>query len=180
MLFKLLTIIPIIKYLVPIQTEPNITLSSYTGKWYQVATSRSTKLFGTGIYYKNVSADYGLDLNNSVLSVYNSGLDENNKFTNISGYSYVTGNSQTKRKLHFDKVVVDGNYWIVKLGPEINNQYEYVVISGPLSNLFGTRFSLYVLARNREIYKKKYENMVRTWCKLNNYNFYWNKYISTN
>ena len=87
--------------------------------------------------------------------------------------------SQTKRKLHFDKVPVDGNYWIVKLGPELNNKYEYVVISGPLTDSFGTRFSLYVLARNRKNYQLKYENQVKEWCKTNNYKYYWNRYIET-
>ncbi len=182
-IFKIIKYIPIIQNIIPISTENNITISSYTGKWHQVATSRSTKLFGTGINYKNVTAEYDLeysnDKNQTVLTVYNSGFDENNNFKNISGFSYVEGLSQTKRKLHFDKVPVDGNYWIVKLGPELNNKYEYVVISGPLTDWFGTRFSLYVLARNRKNYQLKYENQVKEWCKTNNYKYYWNRYIET-
>ena len=131
MLFKILKVFGIIQNILPISTEKNITLDYYTGKWHQVGTSRSTKLFGTGIDYKNVSALYELEFNNkindTVLTVYNSGKNENDKFTNISGYSYVIGTSQTKRKLHFDKVPVDGNYWIVKLGPAINKKYEYAI-----------------------------------------------------
>lgn len=183
MFLKIIKIFAIIQKLLPISTEKNITLDYYTGKWYQVATSRSTKLFGTGIDYKNVSALYGLsfnnNINNTVLTVYNSGINEKDKFTNISGYSYVIGKSQTKRKLHFNKVPVDGNYWIVKLGPVINEKYEYAIISGALNNWFGTRFSLYVLARNRNKYTKMYEEEVMKWCKSNNYKYFWNKYIST-
>ena len=183
MFFKILKVFGIIQNILPISTEKNITLDYYTGKWHQVGTSRSTKLFGTGIDYKNVSALYELefnnDINDTVLTVYNSGKNEKDKFTNISGYSYVKGKSQTKRKLHFDKVPVDGNYWIVKLGPAINKKYEYAIISGPLTNWFGTRFSLYVLARNKKKYNKMYEEEVREWCKNNNYKFFWNEYIST-
>ena len=163
----------------PIKTVSNITLSSYLGTWNQVATSPSTALFGTGVKYTNVMAEYDI-LNDTLISVYNSGFDNNQNFTSISGYSYTIGKSETKRKLHFDGVPVDGNYWIVKLGPIKNNSYSYAVISGPLTNYFGTRFSLYVLARNREEYKIKYENEVKDWCKFNGFRFFWNKYIPTN
>ena len=60
MRFITLSILPFIRSLLPIQTEKNITLSAYTGLWYQVATSRSTALLGTGIDYTNVSALYNI------------------------------------------------------------------------------------------------------------------------
>ena len=37
-----------------IKTVTDIDLNLYTGKWYQIATSRSTKLFGTGVRYSTV------------------------------------------------------------------------------------------------------------------------------
>tara|TARA_E500000178_G_scaffold336956_1_gene375569 strand:- start:1367 stop:1837 length:471 start_codon:yes stop_codon:yes gene_type:complete len=153
-------------------------LKGYLGIWNQVATSRSTALLGTGVEFTNVTAEYKL-LNNSDISVYNSGYTKNNTFTSIKGYSYIKGKSQTRRKLHFDGVPVDGNYWIVKLGPIHSNNYQYAIVSGPLTRFFGTRFSLYVLARNVEDYKNKYENEVKQWCKKNNFRFFWNKYIPT-
>ncbi len=167
-----------IRNLLPIRTEPRIVLKSYLGIWYQVATSRSTALLGTGVEFTNVTAEYKL-LNNSDISVYNSGYTKNKTFTSIKGYSYIKGKSQTRRKLHFDGVPVDGNYWIVKLGPIHSNNYQYAIVSGPLTRFFGTRFSLYVLARNVEDYKNKYENEVKQWCKKNNFRFFWNKYIPT-
>ena len=169
----------IIKNIIPIKTEKNITISNYLGLWNQVATSRSTRLFGTGVSFTNVSAYYDL-LNDTTIGVYNFGYNKHHNFTSISGYSYIRGKSQTKRKLHFDGVPVDGNYWIVKLGPIINNTYSYAIVSGALTSFFGTRFSLYVLARNREEYKLKYEKKVKKWCKKNNYIYFWNKYIPTN
>lgn len=168
----------VIKNVLPIKSEKNITLSNYLGLWNQVATSRSTKLFGTGPSFTNVMAYYEL-LNTTNISVYNSGYKENKKFTSISGYSYVTGKSQTKRKLHFTGVPFEGNYWIVKLGPIQNNMYSYAIVSGALNSFFGTRFSLYVLARNKEEYKLKYEKTVKKWCKQNNFIYFWNKYIPT-
>ena len=175
---SLLLVPYILKNILPIQTEPRIILNSYLGLWNQVATSRSSALLGTGIRFKNVTAFYSL-LNNSDIGVYNSGYDENNNFTMIEGYSYINGKSQTKRKLSFNGVPIDGNYWIVKLGPVQEKLYRYAIVSGPLTSFFGTRFSLYILARNREEYKIKYEKEVKNWCKQNNFRFFWNKYIPT-
>ena len=181
MFFKLFSMLPLLR---PIPVEQNITIPAYLGRWKQVATSRSTALFGTGIDYQNVSAVYDIQFDKSllqdVITVFNSGIDDKGNYTSISGYSYITGKLATKRKLHFDGVPVDGNYWIVKLGPIENNEYQYAIISGPVSNWFGTRFSLYVLARNSQEYVSKYEITVKNWCKENGFTLYWNEYIATN
>lgn len=167
----------------PIDTEPSVDITAYLGTWYQVATSRSTGLLGTGVNFTNVSAVYGTsynsELDQDVLTVYNTGTDENGKFTEITGYSYTTDGIDTKRKLHFDSVPVDGNYWILKLGPIKNSTYEYSIVGGPITNYIGTRFSLYVLARNREEYQQLYESEVKQWCIDNGFKFYWNEYVPT-
>ena len=41
----------------PVNTENNITLEYYTGKWFQSATSRSSALMGTGTNFSSVTAD---------------------------------------------------------------------------------------------------------------------------
>ena len=172
-----------LKNMKPIDTVSTVEVSNYLGKWNQVATSRSTRLLGTGVKFSNVSAEYTLDDqgNGDNILVYNSGVNGRKEFTEINGYAYVDirFNCTSKRKLHFDGVPFDGNYWIVKLGPIIEEQYQYAVVSGPVSGFFGTRFSLYVLARNRDEYKKKYEKEVKKWCKENNFVFFWNKYVPT-
>ena len=96
----------------------------------------------------------------------------------IKGYSYTKINP-TKRKLKFYNLPFTGNYWIVKLGPVINNKYEYSIISGPLTQFIGTRFSLYVLCRNINEFKEKYENEVKEWCIDNGFSLPWNNYIET-
>jgi lipocalin len=162
----------------PIETEPNLNISAYLGTWNQVATSRSTKLMGTGVQYTNVSAHYGPS--EEGLSVYNSGYDENGVFQSITGYSYINGDSETKRKVHFDVSPVDGNYWIPKLGPILHGEYQYSIICGPLTSYVGTRASLYVLARNRQQYKQLYEDEAKQWCVDNGFVFHWNEYVETN
>ena len=170
----------VFKNMKPIETVSTVDVSSYLGRWKQVATSRSTQLLGTGVKFTNVSAEYDLDEDDNIL-VYNSGLNGRKEFTAIEGYTYVDVrfNCTSKRKLHFDGVPFDGNYWIVKLGPIQYGQYQYAIVSGPVSGFFGTRFSLYVLARHRQEYKDKYEKEVKEWCKENNFVFFWNKYIDS-
>lgn len=172
----------IFKSNLPINTVEDIDLSSYTGKWYQAATSRSTKLFGTGINFSNVTATYECvnNCSDNNITVLNEGFNEQKKYVHIKGYSYSEQNEiPSKRKLNFEGVPFEGNYWIVKLGPLVNNKYEYAVVSGPLSRLFGTRFSLYVICRNIEDFKLKYENEVKDWCSNNGFIFPWNKYVKT-
>lgn len=166
----------------PIEVEKNITLDYYTGKWFQAATSRSTRLFGTGINYTSVTAEYQCidNCKNNNISVLNQGIDPKGNYNDISGYSYVDNISEpSKRKLKFYSLPFIGNYWITKLGPIINDQYQYSIISGPISTHFGTRFSLYVLCRDVENFKKNYETEVKEWCLNNGFNQYWNEYIST-
>ena len=183
MKFSILTILPFLKNLYPIHVEPSIKTSAYLGSWHQVATSRSTALLGTGIHYRNVSAYYNIqynsNLNQNVITVFNSGLNDKGNYTSIHGYTYIKGNETTKRKLHFDKVPIDGNYWIIHLGPVIKKKYQYAIVAGPIHYWFGTRFSLYVLARNIKDYKLKYKHIVETWCKQNGFNTYWNEYVET-
>lgn len=177
-IFWISAIIPFFKNQLPIKTTNNISIPCYLGLWEQMATSRSTKLLGTGIDYTNVTANYSIREDGNI-NVYNDGYNNNGEKTYINGYSYITGNDETKRKVHFDNVPTDGNYWIIKLGPIINKQYQYAIVCGPITSYIGTRFSLYVLARNRKLYKEKYETKVKKWCKDNGFNLYWNEYIST-
>ena len=74
---------------------------------------------------------------------------------------------------------VKGNYWIVKLGPIVNCQYDYAIVSGPVTDNIGTRFSLYVLCRNVNKYEEKYEKEVKQWCVDNGFKYYWNEYVKT-
>jgi lipocalin len=84
-----------------IDVEKNITLDHYTGKWYQAAT---TRLFGTGINYTSVTAEYQCigNCKDNNISVLNQCIDPKGNYNDISGYSYVDNMSESaKRKLKF-------------------------------------------------------------------------------
>lgn len=169
---------------IKVVNESEFDLDKYIGSWYQVATSESTSLFGTGPKFTGVSAFYDKIIslpNTTNISIFNFGFDSNRRPTSIQGFSYSdTNENPAKRKVKFDNVFFEGSYWIVRLGPEVNDYYQYAVISGPISSYFGTRFSLYVLARDRDKYSQFYKQEVKDWCYENGFIFPWNKYIDTN
>lgn len=165
-----------------IETVSDINLNMYTGKWFQAATSRSTKLLGTGIDFSNVTANYQCidNCKSNNISVFNEGFDNFGRYTSIKGFSYCEDNNLPgKRKVIFEKIPFPGNYWIVKLGPIVNCQYDYAIVSGPVTDNIGTRFSLYVLCRNVNKYEEKYEKEVKQWCVDNGFKYYWNEYVKT-
>ena len=166
----------------PIEVAKNITLEYYTGRWYQTATSRSTAFLGTGPNYTDVTADYYCieDCLNNNITVYNQGFNDEGVYTNISGYSYVEeGEEAGKRKLKFYSLPFEGNYWIAKLGPLMDEPYQYSIVTAPISKFFGTRFALYVLARNITDYIDNYEEEVKEWCQDNGFTYNWNEYVPT-
>ena len=166
----------------PIVTEKNITLDYYTGFWHQVATSKSTTFMGTGTNFSSVTAIYECigNCSQNNISVYNTGINYKGEIVSIKGYSFCKNQQNLgKRKLKFYDLPFLGNYWIVKLGPIVNDKYDYAIVTGPLTRFLGTRFSLYVLCRDRVYYQQNYEKEVKSWCKNNGFIFPWNKYVST-
>lgn len=70
----------------------------------------------------------------------------------IDGYAYAPDASKPAQLLvHFDVSPADGPYWVIELGPIVNGKYEYSIVSDD------TSFSLYVLARDPENFRSKYE-----------------------
>jgi lipocalin len=58
-------------------------------------------------------------------------------------------------KLKFENMPFVGNYWILALGPIIDNKYQYSIVSDDKSSL------LFVLARDVHDFKEKYDAEVR-------------------
>ena len=98
-------------------------------------TSRSTGIQGTGIDFSGVEAVYTPKRgDNSVILVTNRGYNGDFEYVEIKGEAYAPDPAiPGKRKVRFNRIPVgiEGDYWIVKLGPIMNNQYEYAVVSGP-------------------------------------------------
>lgn len=150
-----------------IETIGEIDINKYLGNWYQIYGAPTNVIFQG--YGKCITAEYGLLENPSgYVSVLNSQQTSDNVLEQIPGYAYYTNTSEPgKLTVHLDGVPVESPYWIISLGEEVNNQYQYSIITTP------SGVSLWVLARDINIFKEKYDTEVKQF--LDNYNY---KYVS--
>ena len=76
----------------------------------------------------------------------------------IDGYAYQTDDKvQGKLKVHFDSsdaAPFDAPYWILTLGPIVNGQYDYAIVSDNIN------YFLFVLARDVATFNAKYNTEV--------------------
>lgn len=165
-----------------ISVTESINLTYYTGTWFQVATSYSTKFRGTGPeYYCNKAIYKCIDQNclKNNISVHNEGY--NGGFREIEGFSYVLNESKPlERKIKFQGIPIVGNYNILKLGPIVNHKYDYSIVGSPYPLPFiKGNFALYVLTRDIYRYETEYKEEVIKWCMNNGFNNILNRYIET-
>lgn len=125
-----------------------------TNKWEQVLTSRSTGLYGTGVTYSSVSADYKLNLNGSI-SLTNMAYDTNFKPVFVNGISKARDpNVPTCRTVEFNnRSGAKGNYWIVYISDDLST----FIVGAPLiifNKLIIPNTGLYVLTLNRDKFWK--------------------------
>ncbi|EDO36965.1 predicted protein, partial [Nematostella vectensis] len=150
-------------------TVPALNITSYAGRWYQMYAD----LIVDETYERNsvcTTADYTLRKDGKI-GVHNSGRVKtpDGEVKAISGYAYrkdpkVPG----KFVLHFDSVPVDGSYWVVKLGPVSDGQYQYSIVTD------STTLQLFILSRDPSTYSK-YNDEVMAFCKENGFTHFWNK-----
>ncbi|CBN77358.1 conserved unknown protein [Ectocarpus siliculosus] len=137
-----------------IETVPDLDVAKYIGRWYQLYgntfTARITR-DGTC-----VAADYGLDQATGNITVINSeriGVPTG-RLQTIEGFAYGTGPSNPGQlKVHLGDVPVDGDYWVVGLGPDTfgpDSLYQWALVSGPDAE------SLFVLVRDVREFEKTY------------------------
>lgn len=55
------------------------------------------------------------------------------------------------------KSFLDADYWVVELGPVINDKYDYAIVAEP------TRSFMWVLSRNPLLYSSKYGDTHKIW-----------------
>ncbi|CAD5119531.1 DgyrCDS8132 [Dimorphilus gyrociliatus] len=118
--------------------------------------------------------DYG-PLPDNKISVLNSMRlkEPKGKEVNVSGYAYPTKRTGIL-KVKFKSIPIEGNYWIVKLGPQAfgeKNLYEYSIITDP------TRLFMWVIARDPVTFKKKYDKEVREYLKKEGFNRFFNRFV---
>ncbi len=130
----------------------NVDLSMYSGRWYQVYKDYFDMTFqGQGTC---AVADYTIVENK--VQVVNSQINKNGDVGQINGYAfYENNNSGGKLSVMLDGVPKTMPYWIIELGPIVNNKYEYSIVSDD------KQISLFVLTRNVEDFYKKYDKDVK-------------------
>ena len=111
-------------------TVETLDLEKYQGRWYQIYGNNFDQLFEK--FASCITADYTLVPNGNV-TVLNSQYEDLNGIEQIKGYAYYSYNSDPKMypgelTVHLDGVPVDSPYWVVKLGEELNGQYQYSII----------------------------------------------------
>ena len=130
--------------------QTNFAKIDFSGDWYQVMTSRSTGLFGTGIDYSSVKANYSTGADPNIINVINSSYDANFNQKSIFGISRARDNTiPTCRTVKFDVNPIEGDYWIIYVSDDGNT----VVVSAPLiipgiPLLLSNNFGVYVLTRD--------------------------------
>ena len=133
-----------------------LDLDKYQGRWYQIYGNNFDQLFEK--FASCITADYTLIPNGNV-SVLNSQYEKTKGITQIKGYAYYGYNTDSKSypgelTVHLNGVPYDSPYWVYNLGPEVNSYYEWAIVSDPL------KVSLFVLARDVDVYYDEYDNEV--------------------
>jgi apolipoprotein D and lipocalin family protein len=127
---------------VPLESVPNVDLSRYTGRWYEIA--RYPNRFERKCN-SNVTASYTLSSDGKI-SVVNSCTTREGKRTQSHGWAKVVDQkNRSKIKVTFFWPFF-GDYWIIDLSPN----YEYAVVGEP------SRKYLWILSRTAEMDDKLY------------------------
>jgi lipocalin len=133
-----------------------LDLEKYQGRWYQIYGNNFDQLFEK--FSSCITADYAI-MSNGIVNVLNSQYEKSKGIEQIKGYAYYAKNSNPKMypgelTVHLDGVPYDSPYWIYNLGPIVDNQYQWSIVSDPL------KLSLFVLARDVDTYYDKYDTDV--------------------
>ena len=146
----------------PIPVDKN-DIDKYLGNWYQVYGAPTNAIFQG--YGKCITAEYGV-LPDGNVSVLNSQLNAKNELEQIAGYAYYKNVSEPgKLTVHLDGTPFDAPYWVVSLGEVRNDQYQYSIVTTP------SGISLWVLARNVEMFLRNYDAEVKQFLDAGSYKY---------
>lgn len=175
-----------------IDTVSSLELQAFLGRWYQMYGSISSTIltFGNaGPQDLCTSADYALNEDGSTIDVMNQGIRPDGRVTKIWGKAVAT-EEPGKRKLSFSKFVrgnqtiappdFEGDYWVYKLGPMVDDKYAYAIVGGPAAPKWGLdKTQLFVLARHPGDFVDNYDTEVHEWLHENSFSWWWNKARAT-
>ena len=158
-----------------INTVPSLNVTQYLGRWFQVYEDP----FDAHTFQPKsncATATYGLDTTRGAgyVSVRNWNRLDNTSGTpkEIFGYAWQPHPNSEPGQL---RVVLHGGapfpapYWVVKLGPVVNDEYDYAVVTDDL------KLTLFILARDVTTFFALYATEVVAWCKAQGFDSFIDK-----
>lgn len=129
-----------------------LDLSAYDGYWYEVYKDRFDETFQKK--GSCVTANYTI-WDNGDVGIMNCELLPNGELSLIGGYAYYEDdNSGGELTVKLDGVPTAAPYWIIELGPMVEDQYDYAIVSD------NVQLDLFVLARDVDRFFSLYDDSV--------------------
>lgn len=160
------------------QTVQVLNLTAYYGRWIQLYSDYAVQ----ASFERNLVCDsaYYYPYPNDTVAVVNSGNYESplGNLSQVYGWA-AQGDPSKPGQLTVHLNTGKGGsdfgapYWVYKLGPIVNTQYQYSVVSDDL------KLTLFVLARNYTSFFNLYAEEVLTWLFRNGFNGVINSPIPT-
>lgn len=148
-----------------------VNVEAYLGRWYQTYASLVVK-YTFELGGKCVTADYSATDVDGTIAVVNTVRPLGGDFLSIpiEGFAVQSTDVTTQGALTVSlgpsadeadeaEFVDPGNYWIFALGPMVDEEYQWALVSND-----GDQNQLYVLARDPEEFKDLYEEEVLQLC----------------
>lgn len=154
-LFSFLPAIVSFFSLVSASLEPveELNLSQYDGVWYEVYGDRVDRSFQG--YATCITATYTVNKDSGNVSVVNREVRQDGTPESIEGYAYYEGNNTGGLlTVSLDGTPVPAPYWVVDLGPVVEDEYDYAVVTDD------KQLTLFVLARNVTTFFELYDDEV--------------------
>ena len=149
-----------------------VELPLYDGFWYEVYKDAVDDTFQKR--GSCVTANYTI-WNDGKLCIVNCEVLPNGDFSFIDGYAfYSDDNSGGELTVRLDNVDSDAPYWIIELGPVVDDQYDYAIVSDDI------QLTLFVLARDVDRFYKLYDADVLNSLDYFGFNSFRNRPIKTN
>jgi len=147
-----------------LDTIKDVDVDLYTGRWYQVYGNFWSNLFADSQQAECTTATYN-KINATYVTVFNNYKTREGIEDSINGYAYIPDITDPGKLLvSLDGVLIDSPYWIIKLGPVVNEQYTYSVVSDSQA------LSLFVLVRDVKTYYDLYDNEMVEYLALTGFN----------
>ncbi|XP_054763484.2 uncharacterized protein LOC129270102 [Lytechinus pictus] len=137
-------------------TVYDIDVNKYVGTWYNMYTNFWADLFAGTNGAECTTAEYQ-KITETNVTVFNAYSVRGGRSDTIEGYAYIPFPSLEPGRLlvRLEGVPLATPYFIIKLGPIVNDQYEYSIVTDPAAA------ALFVLVRDPATFDIKYDAEVR-------------------